>query len=262
MFKDPKKQKKIPQDAFIRAPLRIMAIIQLCLAFSLLFWNLGNPFMKEAFQSKKQSSLYQSIIDRETSIEKRTLHEQKNKELQALSLTKSFKTHPFEMAWIALSIVISIMLLKKNPNATKALWLLPLITGAYVTDNLYYGIESKTSKENLIFPSEEEILSEPLSSNILDQKRQLEEGWHRYLVKHWANEDLLVEENLEKGKHAFNIARFDAFVEDQFEALNNPKTIRQPIFILLAYFLWNLLFAIAANSIKPPLLYDSQCKMY
>lgn len=255
MFKNPKKYRKIPQDAFIRAPLRLMAIIQLCLAFSLLFWNLISPFMKEAFESKKQSSLYQSIIDHETSIEKRNLLVQKNRELQSLSAMKSFKSQPIEVAWIVLSIAISIMLLKKNPNALRAVWLLPLITGAYVADNLYFGIENRTSRESLLFPSEGAILSEPLSPNILDQKRQLEEGWNRYLVKNWANgnpyeENLQFQENLEKGKHAFNIARFDAFIEDRFEALSNTKTIRQPILTLLAYFLWNLLFAMVSNSIK------------
>ena len=246
---------KIPQEAFIRAPLRVMAIIHLCLAFSLLFWILGSPFMKEAFLSKKQSSLYESVIDNEVSLQKRTLISQKNKDLQTLLTKQSFKIHPFEMTWIALSIAISIMLLKKNPNASVAIWLLPLVTGFYVTENLYFGIENKASRESLLFPSEEAILFEPLSTNILDQKRQLEDGWHRYLVKNWANEDpgkenLHFQKKLEKGKQAFNIARFNAFVEDRLDSLNSSNTIRQPSLMLFAYFLWNLLFAIAANSMK------------
>ena len=211
--------------------------------------------MKEAFLSKKQSSLYESVIDNEVSLQKRTLISQKNKDLQTLLTKQSFKIHPFEMTWIALSIAISIMLLKKNPNASVAIWLLPLVTGFYVTENLYFGIENKASRESLLFPSEEAILFEPLSTNILDQKRQLEDGWHRYLVKNWANEDpgkenLHFQKKLEKGKQAFNIARFNAFVEDRLDSLNSSNTIRQPSLMLFAYFLWNLLFAIAANSMK------------
>ena len=57
-----KKKKQFPPGTFIPTPARVAAIIQLCLAFSVILWCAGQPFMGELFAIKSKMILYQSVM--------------------------------------------------------------------------------------------------------------------------------------------------------------------------------------------------------
>ena len=52
-------KKEIPPEAFIAKPARIMAILQLCAAFSLALWYLSQPYMGDHFSVMSSMKLYE-----------------------------------------------------------------------------------------------------------------------------------------------------------------------------------------------------------
>ena len=159
---------------------------------------------------------------------------------------------PFELAWIAFSIIIPLLLLLRIEGALHAVWLLPLIVLIYGIDNRLNGTPLKISEESKLFPSEDklvqEYMTEPLSPSIFEQQKQLLGAWKKYLVTEWALEKPSPDEKqfdlqVEKGEHAFTIERLDKLPKDRLiddDALFRKK---EPIFLLSLYFLWNLFFA-------------------
>jgi hypothetical protein len=219
-------KKAFPPGTFIPTPARVVVILQLCLAFTLLAWNAGLPFMGELFANKAKMFLYQDVrgianpekVDVE-SIQKlqRNAHRFEKLSLQQrehlaqtyaglqtpsdstflFKLKRSIhlllvELPPFELAWLVFSVVISIMLLKKVEGATLAVWLLPLVVFAYGVDNRLNGKGSGLTEEAKLFPTEETIvadyLKKPLSANVFEQREQLVRGWQLYLVEAWAKQ--------------------------------------------------------------------------
>lgn len=221
-----KRQKKeYPPGTFIPMPARICAIIQLCIAFSIILWNMSQPFMGEIFAFKSQLLLYQDVmgVSSPRDSEERLNRLGRNAErfeslsyqhkqsiignygkLQGL-LERSFLTKlgrslhillfeipVFEQMWLILALVLPITLLKRVEGASQAIWLLPLLTTVYAFDNQWFGKTAAPSAEAQLFPSEHIIvtqyLDEPLSNSISEQGEQLRRGWNNYLIKEWANE--------------------------------------------------------------------------
>lgn len=219
-----KRQKKYyPPGTFIATPARICAIIQLCLAFSLLLWNASEPFVGEIFTLKSRILLYQDVIgipaNDQIAKEKRERLERNAARFQALpkqikdqlvdnmhliqkQLQRSFgdkiksmlslfayKISPYELAWIFFSIIISILLLKRVEGAAQALWLLPVLTACYAIDGRLFSPPVQASLESTLFPTEQELVdhytSTPLSEDVFKQQEQLLLGWKRYLIINW-----------------------------------------------------------------------------
>lgn len=222
-----KRQKKqFPPGTFIPTPARICAILQLCLAFSVLLWNASEPFVGEIFTSKSRLLFYQDIMgipaNDQVAVEKTERLARNVKRFQALpkktretlnesmqriqkQLQRSFwdktasvfslftyKISPYELAWIFFSIVISILLLKRVDGASQAVWLLPLLTACYAVDSRWFGHSSQHSAETMLFPSEQELVThyikDPLSENVFEQQEQMMQGWKRYLIIKWADQ--------------------------------------------------------------------------
>ena len=58
-----KRTKKIyPPGTFIPTPARVCAIIQLCVAFTVLIWNMATPFAGELFNVKSKMILYHDVM--------------------------------------------------------------------------------------------------------------------------------------------------------------------------------------------------------
>src|SRR3954470_9358750 len=55
-------KKTFPPGTFLPTPARLMAIMQLCLAFSLLLWEASQPFMGDLFHIKSQLIVYQDLM--------------------------------------------------------------------------------------------------------------------------------------------------------------------------------------------------------
>lgn len=284
-----KRPKKIyPPGTFIPTQARVCAIIQLCLAFTVILWNLSEPFAGELFSIKSNLVLYHDVMgtpSNDTSLpeekRERLKHNAKyfaelsekqkglillglQKNLDALQRTffdklkKSFTTllieiPPFEQAWVILSVLISIMLLKRIEGARQVIWLLPLLAALYAFDNRWYGQPPSLPADAQLFPSEQILIEnyykKPLSNNIFEQQAQLQEAWKIYLVKEWtppAHNKELFESQVKRGEFAFNAARLTLIASKS--PLNNSthQHPQEPLPLLALYFFWNIFFACVA----------------
>ena len=199
--KSPRRKKEFPPGTFIPKPARIMAILQLCVAFTLIFWTCGLPFMGDLFSYKSKILLYQDIMGDNALLQKldATKADQlqskfvRNSErfkqlprsqkiqilegynsVQKLTTTTFFEKMqksimillvglpPLELVWIILAVVVSILLLLRIEGATHAAWLLPLVVLAYAMDNQFHGKPSPPSPDAALFPSEQVIVNDYL----------------------------------------------------------------------------------------------------
>jgi hypothetical protein len=274
-----RRKKNFPPGTFIPMPQRLMAIAQLCFAFSLLLWYMLQPFMGEYFALRSRMLLYEYAMGTSEILKSRSDQEGKQ-EIRAeffkqlpeneqrilkegyhrlqnyakRSALRKFETGvrsffidipPFELAWIFFSITISILILLKSEGAKQAAWLLPLIVAAYTADNQLNGNSYTKNPDYQLFPSEEVIFKnyvhEPVALMPQEQKEQLEKGWRRYLIKDWSKDQQ--ENQFEAGEFNFTIARLKLLHgQPRSEWLNNFHE-KLGISTLLAYLLWNTFFA-------------------
>ena len=132
-------------------PQRLMAIAQLCIAFSLLLWYAMQPFMGEYFALRSRMLLYEYVMGKTPTSdpEKREQLEQRAQKFEKLAEKELLladyhqiqayaqrptlqkiaegvqglllKLPPFEQAWIFFSIVISLLILLKRGSQTSRL---------------------------------------------------------------------------------------------------------------------------------------------
>lgn len=251
---------------------RLCAIIQLCLAFSLLLWYAAQPFMGEYFTLRSKMLLYEYVMGVSQSDSSQPsrfqtlpadhqayllrdyakLHHQAHRS----TFTKIWaglegllvKISLFEMSWLLFSIVICILFLLQKEGAAQAVWLLPLIILSYAVDNRLNGHSASPSSDLILFPTETAIvhdyLKEPLSSNWLIQYKQLKKGWESYLIQRWTTQQVEKdqpewEQAVEEGLFNFTLARLEHLhlhpVQDGLGALH-AKTSD---FWLGFYLVWN-----------------------
>jgi hypothetical protein len=264
------RKKKFPAGTFIPGPARICAIIQLCIAFSILLWEMAQPFTGELFRQKSNALLYEEVIDNPkfaslpqeqqsqilahydaVKIEKQRSFEAK---VAAAADRMLFHGSVFKRSWLLFSIILPIFLLKRREGALAALWILPLLALCYAVDNQRSGTRF-ISQEAQLFPSEKEIVEKyvagGLSPHIFEQQEQLRTGWKHYLVQEWLEErpshdPQLFEQQAQEGAFAFALARLEK------RQLDNARKARLPIqqehpLILGIYLFWNVLFALVAS---------------
>lgn len=269
-----KVRKTFPPGTFIPTPARLAAIVQLCLAFTLLAWQGSLPFMGELFATKYKLLVYQHLMGKKidghatrfASLPEKTQilkeYELLQRDLETSFLAKIKRAVTglwnlplFEKAWIFFAILLPILLLKRVEGAAQIVWILPILALAYGLDNRIHGLAPRKTAEERLFPSEERILQNyvgaPLKPSIIEQQKQLQLGWQTYLIKEWAKEEPSQDEQqflhqAEKGDFAFNLARI--------KALKEPRSLRpkqEPISLLALYLFWNLSFAlIVTKSLK------------
>lgn len=284
-----RRRKNLPPGTFIPTSQRLMAIGQLCFAFSLMFSYLVQPFMGEYFALRSRMLLYEYVMgtsevlksqgDQTMKLERqvdrfkqlpenqRQLVLKDYQQLQTYSARPTIqkihdgirilinKVPPFEQAWIFFAITISILILLKIEGAKQAAWILPLIVLIYSIDNQLTGKPSLSSPDLRLFPTEkiivEQYLNEPLSPIIYEQKQQLEKGWNHYLIKNWLpNSNLNEEPDLEKAEFQFTLARLNLLHhQPQSEWLHRFHEKANP-FLLILFLGWNILFAFVVSSQK------------
>jgi hypothetical protein len=264
------KNKSIPASTFIPTPPRVMAIIQLCLSFTLLLCILGYPFMGQHYILKSRLLVFDSVI--QTDLFKALPMEKQNVMLQgrefikskmgnsfttkvSSSLTKFATTALFKQAWIGFSIVIALLILLKAEGAVVAAWILPFLALIYTWDNYHNGWKQSTFPEEMLFPSEklliDKYLSGKLSSNIFNQREELIYGWHLYLIDEWAKEipvtePLLFKEQVARGEFAFNLKRASLISQIPLDR----KEKKESFLLLSLYIAWNSYFAWFVNRKK------------
>ena len=217
-------KKTFPEGTFIPTPARVVSIIQLCLAFVIILWNLSEPFTGELFSVRSKLILYDDVMgtaprqglssERQEQLDRNAEYfaavpqpqkdiilkglQRTTKELHRPFLKKmerslsilAFNIPSFEQAWLLFSIIISIMLLKKVEGARLAVWLLPVLAVCYAIDNRSHGLKPHLPADAQLFPSEEVIVEDyyrkPLSESIFEQQGQLKEAWNIYLLREWS----------------------------------------------------------------------------
>lgn len=197
MLIHPRKRRTFPTGTFINTKARLLAIIQLSLAFTLICWNLSLPFMGELFDYKKRASIYHTVMgetkflklqdkDPPSALHEKLLrhrerfqhlpkkerrlilkqYEQLQKKQNQSWLYKSWlgmkqllwEQPTFQMAWLCLSIIIPIMLLLKIESARQAVWLLPIVAAIYACDHLSFAAPRKMSPDEQLFPTEKTLV--------------------------------------------------------------------------------------------------------
>jgi len=267
-----KKKKEFPAGTFIPTPQRTLAIIQLCLIFTLASLLGGYPFMGELFAIKSKSALYTYVMG---SPEYASLPQQKQSEIKAAYDTLQeqtsrpflskmgdsirilfFDISPFALAWMVFALAISLMILLKVEGARRAAWLLPVIAAAYGIDNMMNGTALPERADSVLFPSESVIvdnyLREPLDGDIFKQRDQLMRGWNLYLVKEWAKETPSADtqemtKQVEKGTFAFTLARAEKIRDNEETTPYSGMRQKEALLLLLLYVGWNLYFAWMMN---------------
>lgn len=246
--------KVYPPGTFIPTPARVFAILQLCLAFTLLLWYASQPFMGDLFRVRSQMLIYQAILNDTVrfsalSAEEQTALIEQYSALQnqlevpfptkiGQALAIILKLPAFKLAWLILSCILPILLLKKVEGAASALWLLPLLTAAFALDNRLTTFPRKPTAEERLFPTEKALVDGYLdeSTDALTgvHQEQLRKAWANYLTREWAPKS---DPTPEAGFFAFNKARALALTP----SLSHPY--RESGFWLTLYFMWNLAFA-------------------
>ena len=272
--------KHFPPGTFIPTPQRLMAIAQLCIAFSLLIWYMVQPFMGEYFNLRSRMLIYEYAFGTSDLLKKAGEEEKLMRQAERFSLlsdnqkqvllkdyqqlqeygnrptyqkildglrTLMLDIPPFEQAWIFFSITIAILILLKVEGAKSAAWLLPLIVLVYSVDNQLYG-KSYFSPDLPLFPTEENIvqnyLHEPLSSSLLEQQLQLKKGWNNYLIDQWTiHHDVNNTHQLEEAEFQFTLARLGLFHNQPRSEWLNVFHEKLHSFWLLLFIGWNVLFA-------------------
>lgn len=280
-----RRRKEFPPGTFIPTPQRLMAIGQLCIAFSLLIWYAVQPFMGEYFNLRSRMLLYEYVMGTSDLLKKRhgqeeklerqakrfqfLPDEQKNvlikdyQHIQEYAKRSTFQKildglrmlileiPPFEQAWIFFSITIAILILLKVEGAKSAAWLLPLIVVAYSIDNQLTG-KMASSPDLQLFPTEETIiqnyLNAPLAASPLEQKEQLEKGWKLYLLDKWSiNQEKNEEQGLENAEFQFTLARLNVLHGQPWSDWLNTFHEKLSLFSLILFLAWNILFAWIIN---------------
>ncbi len=265
-------KKNFPEGTFIPKFPRILSIIQLCLAFTAFLFAAGSPFLTHHFDIKSKILLYDYVLGKTDPTSKAHFneldeyqkdrliagYEELNKEAsssffkkveQSLNLIL-IKMSAFERAWILFAIVIPIMLLKKVEGAKQAVWILPLIALAYLCNN--QTLEApKISEEAMLYPEEDWLAMKYLNTTIgefpvLEQQSQLLKAWHHYLIDYYTKEkpstdpDIFHKQRV-KGEFRFHLVRIEKFkILEENEGFAQKK---QPLFLMLAYCVWNIFFA-------------------
>lgn len=256
---------KIPP---VTKTVRIMAIAQLCIAFTVVLWHLSQPFVGDLFRAKAQLLVLEEAMgvqsennrvrylalpkEDQVLIAQGYARAQEQKAPPFLTRLGSSFTRladaipPFEQAWLILSIIVPILVLKQVEGARLAIWLVPLVALLYVAENQLQGTIPKPTAHEQLFPSEEFLVKNyvgvPLSDNILEQHAQLKEAWDRYLVDKWSG----VEGSVEAGAYAFTVARAKAIVRSG--AVRQPAVhLKDPVALAGGIVVWNILFALTIS---------------
>lgn len=178
---------------------KVMAILHLCIAFTVLTSVWGYPFLGELFEFKTKSLLYHAVMGDATLIgtdpsstmmyqrlERNKLrfsqlsetdqnliksqYLQLQQHVETPFMTKIrrachiviFELPAFEQMWLLLSIVIGILLLLGIEGAAETTWLLPLLVLCYGINNQWHGETPSFSLDTRLFPSEEVIIQDYL----------------------------------------------------------------------------------------------------
>lgn len=271
-----KTRSKVSESAFIAKPARIMAILHLCLVFTIICWVGSWPFLGEMLEYKRQMFHFQTVLGGGELIERtyatqqevlakidrykvkfNSLPQEKKSYLlnayndaQELQRERGFmtqlndsvefvfvKSSPWLRAWLLFSVIAAILLLKKSLGAPYAICILPLIIAFWW---MQLGPNISLSKSDALYPTEKYLLTHysanPFSSSISQQQKQLTQAWEGYLSSEWS-----IDGDVEDGEWRFQLARLELALEER-----KDREASTSGFLLCLLLIWNICFAFVA----------------
>jgi hypothetical protein len=242
---------------------KIIIIFHLIFAFSFLSWLVMKPYVMEVVSRKSQTSLYEMIIEREALYQNLSIQEQEviqngYREMAkkpGSSFTKQLgrlffaETPSFALAWLFFSVLLCLLLLFNIEGAKMAAWILPILIIGYG----YFLFTAPPPMRPGLFPTEKYVRTTYLEGYEGNDRKQLLEGWHLYLVNEWTEElpnadPEVFKLQVDQGLFLFNIARLQWIREGKGDEVVMAGFTSPPsLFRILSYFLWNLLFAWIIN---------------
>lgn len=251
----------------ISTSLRLLIILQLCIALSCLIWLIGYPFMGNHFKTQSELLLIESTMGLQTThkrldpekaalqsekMARNALRFKKLPESVKISTGKLFSVKkealkaPFfmkisavfklineipklELMWIFFSVALPILLLLKKRGAAHYIWLLPLLAIGFSYNNQTKGVDPLAHSDLKLFPREDSLLL-----NNERTEREIRFAWENYLATHWAKD----EKTAEEGEFYFNLARIS-----ESPSLGSSFWEKKSPLLLSLYVLWNLFFA-------------------
>lgn len=252
--------------------IRILAIVQLCFAFSLLLWDISQQFLGEYFKIHSRLLVYEYVIS--NPLFEHVSTDQKNEIINDYKTLLSYSQRPtlekiregleklavktpvFEQAWIFFSIIIAVLILLKVEGALESTITIFLITIGYCVVNYCFGHEEPTSLEEMLIPKEEFIIKNYITEDAktIITKNLLEEGWKQYLIEKWSKTG-----QVEEGEFYFTLARLNLIRREALSSWLDFYNKKQSIPILFIYLCWNTFFSVVciqncfSNQLKLPL---------
>ncbi len=233
---------------------RVFIIIQLCFAFSYLFWIFLHPYLKEVVVKKSEAVLFESLMENHELFQALSLEDQtqiQNGYQNLLherhgSYMQNFSVSLFGMVWVVSSLIICFFLLFNIEGAQPVCWLLPMIVLAYG----YFIGTAEPPLRPVIFPQESELSSYLVENGTKSGRQKLVDGWNRYLIDQWLHEEPgeNMEEQVTRGNFLFNVERVKWIIEKKegdvtlANALFTPSALQ-----FIFYFIWNIIFAWVIN---------------
>lgn len=249
---------------FIPKPARIFAILQLCIALTMVLFYAAQPFMGQLFESKSRLLQWDYVLDvpegeallakdRQAFEEARQLDEAKLASSFRERLSRSLKIlafgiPPFEQAWLLLSLILPILLLKRVEGARRAVWLIPLCVLVFSINNRLNG-SAEASNTNHLYPSEAQIsqdyLKQPIVGSLEEQRELLLKGWQLYVIDHWLGQTPSTDiptynRQVKQGEWRFQVEKARYQMQ---HAKSGLEPYKLPLWILGTYLLWNVMFA-------------------
>lgn len=206
--------------------MRIAAILQLCLVFTIIASALCTPWAERHLEQKVRTALYDKLSSH-------PLFE--SEEVSDASPTiPSRPLSPFLKGWLFFAFLVSLFLLLQIQGARHAAYLLPLLAIAWIA--------TRDIQVDPFVPSEKTIVTDyldaPLGNRVAEQRAALVQGWQKYLTIEWAKEfpnEEQLEEQAARGEFFFNKARL------QYQGPIAPH-YQAGVITLALFLIWNVLF--------------------
>ncbi len=299
--------KDTSKNLFLPFKIRIIVIIHLCFVFTVISAYATYPFMGKYFFSKSKINILKDILGKipekdpssyglDVSLKERRernsfrfllldtklqnhlkSYYQEVKEDLSLSLGQKAKIAiklvilgipPYIQAWCFFSIILCILLLKRQKEAVYGCWILLLIVLLFAIRMDSQGKIANDTHDEL-YPKEEFIaqyyLDQPLGKKISEQYQQLKKGWERYLICEFAGQKpsqdpALYALQLEEGEFHFHVAELNRdYLSGSLknQVLFLPFQQKQSPLQLTLYFVWHLFFSFVfiyffRNSVENP----------
>lgn len=233
---------------------KVLIILHLCFAFSYLFWLGMQPFLRQVTATKAASLLIGSVVKNE-----RFDQLPENQQLELLKGQEEIRKGSFRplvtkrhfvgagIIWAILSILVCFFLLFYIEGASLAAWLLPLAV-------LVYAFSLNRDPPLLgeqLFPPESNLTERYITAgeSFKNKQEEIAAAWNRYLIHEWANEEpstnlVTHADQLDRAVFNFNVERASWVLAKRGEDATVAHLLFHPPFVLLiAFFIWNLVFA-------------------